>query len=248
MKIQFALVMSTLALVSGLGCGGQANGGTGSVGAGSGGAGTNSGSTSSGSAGSAPTASCEPTAADTGSVQTASASVPLNHRASPCCSSRRGPGPGPEPYPPGMAATDPSVACTLDSQCTKGSNGRCFPFEGQVGPGGCSYDECSTDSDCPANTPCVCRSGPTDNAANVCAPGGNCAVDSDCGAGGYCSPSVADCYAQNPYFCHTALDTCVNDADCPPVDGSVPNFASAVCAYDSQAQHWACKGLVCYPP
>jgi hypothetical protein len=193
---------------------------------------------------------CESTVAEAGSSSTVNARVPLKHRASPCCPSQRGPGPGTQPYPRGIAAmgADGSIACSSDSQCRSGTNGRCFPFEGLVGPGGCSYDECSTDSDCPSGMPCVCRSALSDNGANVCASGGNCAVDSNCGPGGYCSPSVDTCFGQSPYFCHTAFDTCIDDADCPPVNGDVANVTTAVCAYDPQAGHWACTQLVCYPP
>lgn len=203
-----------------------------------------------GSPGPISSASCESTVADAGSPPAANALVPLNHRASSCCSSQRGTGPGTQPYSAGVAAigSDGHVVCSSDSQCISGKNGRCFPFEGLVGPGGCSYDECSTDSDCPSATPCVCRNAPTDNAPNVCAPRGNCSVDSDCGPGGYCSPSEDSCYGPSPYFCHTPLDTCTNDADCPSVDGGVPNFTNTICAYDPQARHWGCTQRVCYPP
>jgi hypothetical protein len=240
MKIHFAFALSALAVVSSFGCGRHVSGGTGGLGAGG-------GSMGDGAPGPISSASCESTVAEAGSPPAATAGVPLNHRASPCCSSQRAPGPETQPYGPGVAATgSDSVACSLDSQCLSGTNGRCFPFEGIVGPGGCSYDECSTDSDCPSGTPCICRTSPTDNSANVCAPRGNCTVDSDCGPDRYCSPSNDACYGSSQYFCHTALDTCSNDADCPSVDGGYPNFAA--CAYDQQARHWACIQLVCYLP
>jgi hypothetical protein len=178
------------------------------------------------------------------------AGVPLQLRAaSACCTSQRGAGPPTQPYPPGVASFLPADAggCMSDSDCTDGKNGRCFPFSGVVGPGGCSYDECFTDSTCGAKTPCLCRNSPTSNDANGCDPGGNCAVDSDCGPGGYCSPSES-CNGAT-YYCHTASDTCVNDADCPSVDGGALSCATfARCAYDSQTQHWACAQLVCCPP
>ncbi len=213
------------------------SGGTGSPGAGS-----------DGSAG----MSCEPSVADAGSPPSATAHVPLNHRASSCCSSQRGPGPAPQPYSDARVGFGPDglPACRLDSQCLGGPNGRCFPFEGTVGPGGCSYDECSSDSDCPSATPCICRRAPTDNAPNVCAPRGNCAVDSDCGPGGYCSPSNSEnsCWGPSTYYCHTASDTCTNTADCPPVDAGAFGNISVVCAYDTQALHWACLQVGCYLP
>jgi hypothetical protein len=228
MKIQCALAVATLGVVSALGCGGRA-----------------SGRPESGAS-----ASCEPTLVDAGEPLTADARVVLNHRPSACCTSQRGPGGADQPYPPGVAAfsADGGVACSSDSQCASGTNGRCFPFEGLVGPGGCSYDDCSSDSDCPSGTPCLCRASASDNAANICAPGGNCAVDSDCGPGGFCSPSRQNCAGPTPYFCHTASDACVNDADCPPSAADNPAVTRDVCAYDPQASHWACKQLVCYPP
>jgi hypothetical protein len=194
---------------------------------------------------------CDPTSVDAGTVSEGDAGVPLHHRATAaCCPSQRGPGPPNQPYPLGIASplAPDAGGCTSDSQCKGGVNGRCFPFEGLVGSGGCSYDECFTDSTCGSRTPCLCRNSSTDNSTNSCDPGGNCAIDSDCGPGGYCSPSWESC--QGPtYYCHTALDTCINDADCPSIDAgafSCPNLAR--CAYDPQAKHWACTHLVCCPP
>ncbi len=177
--------------------------------------------------------------------------VPLYHRVAACCPTQRPPGTGPEPYPPGLAARSPDggVACTTDAECTAGKNGRCFPFE-DFGPGGCSYDECSTDSDCPSGSPCECRSTQaSDNGANVCGPVGNCTVDSDCGAGGFCSPSqTGDCFSELSYYCRTPGDTCLDDTDCPAPTGKQPDAYIAECAYDPSVQHWACTQLVCLPP
>ncbi|HEX4447981.1 MAG TPA: hypothetical protein VH044_14635, partial [Polyangiaceae bacterium] len=130
-----------------------------------------------------------------------------------------------------------------------GVNGRCYPFEGLVGIGGCSYDECFVDWTCGSQATCLCRASSTDNLANVCVPAGNCVVDSDCGPRGYCSPSLTSCEAEPAYYCHTASDTCVNDSDCPSVDAgesSCPLAAS--CVYSAQARHWACNPLFCCPP
>ena len=184
-------------------------------------------------------------AAKVDSAKAADAAVPLKHRATAdSCPTERGPGPPTQPYPQGQAA-----GCASDSDCTAGENGRCFPFEGLVGPGGCSYDECFTDSACGVKTPCVCRASATDNTANVCDPGGNCAVDSDCGPGSYCSPSASSCWNLAPYFCHTASDTCIDDTDCPPGDpGGAGCPIVSSCAYDPQLQHWACTQFICCPP
>jgi hypothetical protein len=193
------------------------------------------------------------------------ARVPLQHRStSTSCPSQRGPAPQfcnngvpctSQPYP-----SSPYSTCSSDSQCTGGLNG-CFP-ETMFTAGGCSYDECSTDSACGARTPCLCRSSSTDNSANVCDVGGNCAVDSDCGPGGYCSPSIETCYSTNPeavvegsnlggpnpYYCHTASDLCINDSDCEVDAGtatgtSCPTYTH--CAYSVQDTRWECTQLSC---
>ena len=194
--------------------------------------------------------------------------TPLNHRPSDAqCPSKRGSAPlfcaggtcTSQPYP---SAGFGSTSCFSDSQCKGGVNGRCFPGEGLVSAGGCSYDECFADSGCGAKTPCICRSSSTDNSANICDVGGNCAVDSDCGPGGYCSPSMEACYSTipdveaegssgpNPYYCHTSSDLCINDSDCPPLDaGTASSFGtSTFCAYNTQDNRWECTQLVCLPP
>jgi len=82
-------------------------------------------------------------------------------------------------------------ACTKDSDCTQGTNGRCG-YDGPAAYLVCSYDGCFNDSDCDGGAPCQCRLSSTSLAANVCLTGSNCRVDSDCGPGGYCSPSVLE--------------------------------------------------------
>jgi hypothetical protein len=190
--------------------------------------------------------SCESTFVDAATLSAADARVPLHHRPTPaCCPAERGPGPAGQPYPSGVAST-----CTSDSQCRTGLDGRCFPFQGLVGNGGCSYDECLTDSDCGSGAACLCRGTSADNSANVCVRGGNCVVDSDCGPGGYCSPSVEQsCLFPHLYFCHTAMDTCIDDSDCPSVDPG-PRSCSILtpCAFDRQEHRWACTQLTCCPP
>jgi hypothetical protein len=191
--------------------------------------------------------SCEPAFLEAGTGRAGDAEIPIYHRAAPsCCPTERGPAPGTQPYDGGIGGT--ANGCSTDSQCTAGADGRCFPWEGLVGPGGCSYDQCFTDSDC-SGAPCECRTSASDNTANVCAPGGNCALDSDCGSGGYCSPSQA-CffYAPPTYYCHTASDTCINDDDCPLVDAGGGCGVPRNCVYDPQAQHWACSQQACCPP
>jgi hypothetical protein len=218
--------VSMTAVVLALGCGGRATGT---------GVGTSGGSSGAGTSGDA-----SMTVGDIGQAR-----IPLHHRATHVtCPSQRGLGmsgviengmPGfpacPKPPPP------TTVCCPSDSSCDGGINGRCTGSNNGPLPSGnqCTYDECFTDSNCPSRTPCICRSSPTDNTANVCVSGGNCVVDSDCGPGRYCSPSplLNSCDVPGPYYCHTANDTCVD----------VPGF----CAYDPQARHWTCGDWFCPP-
>jgi hypothetical protein len=222
-----ALFISTMVVALACGCGGRKSG--------------TSGGTSSGRSG----ASSGLDASTVGDAR-----VPLYHRAMHAtCSSQRGPGmsaamevgvPG---FPPCPTPPPPTtVCCSSDSQCDGGIDGRCTGL-GRAG-NQCTYDECFTDSNCPSGAPCICRgSSSLDNSWNTCEPGGNCVVDSDCG-GRYCSPSpvptVEECGGTSPYlfpyYCHTAMDACVDDSDCF-VDGGNPFF----CVYDPQARHWACS-------
>lgn len=150
----------------------------------------------------------------------------------------------------------PALSCATDSDCTKGTNGRCM-YPG-AGPAvlECSYDDCFQDSDC-KGTACECRASSASDAPNSCA-GGNCATDSDCGENGYCSPSAPGLgTCPNPalcgdsglpacspspcacgdscghgYFCHTTCDSCIDDSDCS---------ADKTCNYDTVAKAWICE-------
>jgi Cys-rich repeat protein len=94
---------------------------------------------------------------------------------------------------------------------------------------------CSDDAACPSGETCACHGSAYSSGGNTCVPG-NCRVDSDCGAGGYCSPTedVMSCGGVGGYYCHTAQDRCVNDSDC--ADGGFPD----VCAYSTSAGYWEC--------
>jgi hypothetical protein len=142
---------------------------------------------------------------------------------------------------------DSGTSCLADSDCTAGSNGRCDSAFRNIYSCVCSYDTCTTDADCAQlGGPCQCRpeaqtagqgiAAPMTTATNFCL-GGNCRVDADCGPGGYCSPSFGSCGAFGGvvgYYCHTAHDKCIDDADC-----------SIDCRFDPMTNVWACGMSAC---
>jgi Cys-rich repeat protein len=75
---------------------------------------------------------------------------------------------------------------------------------------------------------------------------GNCRVDADCGAGGYCSPSsntgiCGDSLAG--YYCQTPADLCIDDSDCPgsPVGSSGTIIVgNPGCVYSTTDSRWEC--------
>ncbi|GAC1561658.1 MAG: hypothetical protein NVS3B10_19370 [Polyangiales bacterium] len=99
-----------------------------------------------------------------------------------------------------------------------------------------------TDADCGSAGVCACRLA-TVAESNVCFRG-NCRTDADCKAS-WCSPSGVDVSSSCPglpigtvgYFCHSAADACVDDADCTGVGES--------CAFDPDLVHFRCFQLRC---
>lgn len=167
--------------------------------------------------------------------------VPLRHRptASACPSARPA-----STCDPGSGG--PPAACAADGDCTTGVNGRCVgnPHDGCR----CSYDRCNTDGECMTGGPCECRIASRGGAgANVCMAG-NCRVDADCGAGGYCSPSLGSCGDYGGvvgYYCHTAQDACVDDADCQTtLDGGFLG-QRPYCMFTREAGRWTCSNSGC---
>ncbi len=213
--------------------------------------GTVDGSNDSGAADSGPgdTGSVDSTVSDTGvvgdssppvdsggadardsSTPDASGKVPVYHRPDDSQCSQ----PAPAGNCPIMGG---NAMCTMDTQCTMGTNGRCIESGGGALFCLCTYDTCTHDTDCPMNELCACHGSPFFSAGNTCTAG-NCRVDSDCGAQGYCSPSHGgmNCGGLTGYYCHTASDTCVNDSDCAPGMGMGPQ----VCGWSSTDNRWEC--------
>lgn len=128
---------------------------------------------------------------------------------------------GPKPHEP------PGPACKSKADCTANKNGRCSR-------GHCTYDNCYEDKDCGK---AVCECSDDGIRGHYCKQG-DCAVDSDCGSNGYCSPTWGmSCGAFTGvigYYCHTADDECTNDSEC--VKGKEQGY----CAYDTDLKHWRC--------
>jgi hypothetical protein len=135
--------------------------------------------------------------------------------------------------------TAPEIQCHSNAECTDGRAGRCDgnPHDGYH----CTYDACYGDSEC-AGGVCACN-GATRATNNVCLAGG-CRIDADCGGNGYCSPTLGDCghYGKAvAYYCHTAEDECVDDADCTAEGPFQPGY----CAYEKSIGHWKCSTNEC---
>ncbi|MGH7439060.1 MAG: hypothetical protein ACRENE_25505 [Polyangiaceae bacterium] len=163
-----------------------------------------------------------------------------------------------------------SHECTTHADCTDAPNGRCVDIPtfnpSTASPGTyCVYEQCTQDSNCAAGSACFCSDDPTFcaggyspscsllNAEIICTCGianqcrkGNCRVDSDCGANGYCSPGIDPCGEVTGYYCHTAADECVNDTDCAGDDAAASNPRR--CMPDPNGQtHWVCSYIAGCP-
>ena len=139
---------------------------------------------------------------------------------------------------PGACPTTPTPAgdCKTDADCTKGTNGHCVASGGGFLYCSCAYDTCVSDGDCSGGV-CACQGSPYEIDSNTCSTLGDCKVDADCGAGGYCSPSQGTGCSNGlaGYHCHGSSDECVDATDCASA-----NF----CAFDTTKKHWACFPMV----
>jgi len=206
----------------------SSGGSTGSSGGGSGGSSSGSGSSSGGSTGSSGGSSGGSSSSSGGIMR-----VPRNHRPddSECATT-------PPPGTCNFGSSGGPGMCSNDAQCDDaGVNGRCVEMGGGIAYCGCTYDACMHDSDCTGQT-CACHGSPyMGSLGNTCVPG-NCHVDADCGAGGYCSPSYTGngCGGLGGYYCHTPGDQCIDDTDCTP--------SFQVCAYSMMTNRWECATQV----
>jgi hypothetical protein len=126
------------------------------------------------------------------------------------------------------AATVFPASCQTDADCPAD------PWAGHCVPSGqCSYDQCTTDTDCAQPAACLCqgqwRGFSARSQGNMCGSG-NCQVDSDCG-GAYCSPTATAFYGISGYFCHTPRDQCLCNGDCS---------GGLLCQYDRPLAGWSC--------
>lgn len=209
------------------GSGSSSGGSSSSSGSSSGGSSSSSGSGSSSGASSSSSGSGSSSGSSSGGVP------PVNHR--PDDSQCLGPAPA---GTCNFGGSSGAGMCSNDSQCADaGVNGRCIENNGGAVYCFCTSDTCADDTACPGDQTCACHGSPyTSGAGNHCVPG-NCRVDADCGAGGWCSPSYApqSCGALGGYYCHTPQDKCVNDTDCPTSTGP------ATCSYDTTLGYWTCQ-------
>jgi len=208
---------------------------------------------------------------DAGADAATDSQIVTNHRAAgAACPQSRGPG---APAPNVETCTsDQFLDCLQDTDCTAGTNGRCFTGGPIACLSVCSYDTCASDSDCPDNQPCVCRPSSTDSAANSCVTGGNCRVDTDCGPGGSCSPSQVNsfCFCPSTALCtpDDVCTACTSDGSCTSVPcacgdscghaffchtpqddcGNDSDCAgSNTCNYDVLINRWTCAWCVPVP-
>jgi len=126
------------------------------------------------------------------------------------------------------------AGCQSDDQCTAGTQGRCLEFHGGPAICECTYDECVHDATCPSGKTCACHGSPYAYGGNACIQG-DCRVDADCGAQGFCSPSLGpmSCGLLSGYYCHTNVDQCTDDGDCAAQGG-------AACMFSTTSKRWEC--------
>ena len=179
--------------------------------------------------------------------------VPSEHRPSAVvCSPNTAPAP---------AGGFPS--CATNADCTVLGYGSCM--NGRCSNDACLSDgDCGPNALCVCNGAEIVRlppSGADGGTASVAYPAGgaagapgngsgnvyfvgwclpaSCRVDSDCGAGGYCSPSFSPCGSLQGYHCHGASDSCLDATkDCA-------SCGRSSCTYSTTAGAFTCNPAAC---
>jgi hypothetical protein len=164
--------------------------------------------------------------------------VPVNHRPDDSqCSTPRSPG---DCGPGGSSSSSgaPPGQCSADSDCTAGQDGRCVNAI-DLPLCTCSYDACVHDSDCGPGRTCACHGSDYGGVQGNACVTGDCRVDADCGAGGYCSPTLdmSQCGTLGGFYCHTPADQCIDDADCTSTSGT------PFCVWSPGTKRWECTSL-----
>jgi hypothetical protein len=142
------------------------------------------------------------------------------------------------PATPNYSTAGPAdVSCATLADCQDAGPAAYF----QACRGGkCAIDPCLTDSECPSGDVCVCATeigGGNAIHTNACVPA-QCRVNADCGRSvGLCSPTRGYCGGVLGYYCHSAADSCITDADC--CDASNPS-----CQYQPALGHFACQAAI----
>ncbi len=149
---------------------------------------------------------------------------------------------GPSAVALDVAGGDAGPACASAADCV-GDGGSPLFGRGACLQGGCTIDQCYTDSDCGAGAVCVCSGsvgGGNAQHANTCIEA-HCKSDSDCGPGSYCLPSLGYCGGVQGFYCTTRQDSCVD----PQTDCACVEPAAKSCQYAPQVGRWVCGRAFC---
>lgn len=128
--------------------------------------------------------------------------------------------------------------CVDHTDCTEGTNGRCYIVPARSGVCVCVYDECATDADCRESTACSCaKTDPgVGDEVNRCVRA-ECRTGDDCDTG-YCFADLFTCrwgreLQVGSFVCATAGDLCRADETCD-------QEADEICGFDND--RWQCRG------
>ena len=139
-------------------------------------------------------------------------------------------------------ATSPGITCRRKADCGTDPLMHCFGWIDGCDAAAadscmirttlCRKDDCADDSDCPADTRCVCPAAGHDP---WCIADG-CDDDSDCAEGQRCRDDDAIRGIGPVQHCTTPNDVCSDSSECTD-----PNNA---CGYDTSVRHWLCTSIL----